>query len=307
MKSSRLDQETLLDRSSIVLKSSLKNLGSVTLAKATPNFKHQFYLLGRVISFKLGMKPIVFDRSVDTPEYVGSVLQDYDIFNPRGVRFFILEGFCTKWIGKLTLQENTFILASSSNEGLPSAFFNKKGLRSFLKILWGITKINEGHITLKELQSLDLSSFTSYCEIEILTNILSVTQPSLRDIESKMDKVNRVNLLTLLKKAPVEEVIKTLRRVGHLSCMTMLINTVSDFVLYRLLLSSEGSHEVALQRLDISMYSPRSKEFMELTSLYSIQDLGLVIDRLVKFDKYIYTLHDVAIELFFLNITLRRR
>jgi hypothetical protein len=206
-----------------------------------------------------------------------------------------------------TLSDNKSDTASSSNEGLPSAFFNKKGLRSFLKILWGITKINEGHITLKELQSLDLSSFTSYCEIEILTNILSVTQPSLRDIESKMDKVNRVNLLTLLKKAPVEEVIKTLRRVGHLSCMTMLINTVSDFVLYRLLLSSEGSHEVALQRLDISMYSPRSKEFMELTSLYSIQDLGLVIDRLVKFDKYIYTLHDVAIELFFLNITLRRR
>lgn len=228
------------------------------------------------------------------------ILEEYSLFGMD--EFYILEGFSAAFVDALSIPSKVYVVAEVDNGELEAPNFSYREKRGLLRSLKDQLNLR---YSLRELMGLDWSGVRDYWEVELLLRKATTAAWSLVELEKCLSESAYGNLLVMLKRGQIKEVLAIKRRYGDAWFVKALGKQLTQLFAYKSLqvLNQESQ---AVDLLDLSGY--RLREVEEAAKTLSVQDIEIMVDALVTKDKKLRSSSLVS-DLFVLNcpISIRKR
>lgn len=253
-------------------------LKSVVTVKRAQTSKSLFYLLVRHYRIETRKTPTFLPYVKSEMSSVRGMLEEISIFG--GGELFVLEGFPASFVSDLILPKGVIVLAEVEDGELEAPPYSYKFRRQAVKIM---AKHLGLMMSLRDLLSLDWGAIRDYSDIEVFLRKSVAAGWSLADMEKELSANQTGNILLLLKKGGLAEVLKVKEKYGDGWLSRHLTKLVPQLATYRSLVNMGQNEQACAEVLGVSNY--RMKEFEEAAKAVTMADLKILAERLITLDR----------------------
>lgn len=253
-------------------------LKNVITVKRTQTSKVLFYLLVRHYRIETRKHPTFLAYVKSEMSSVKGMMEEISIFG--GGELFVMEGFPASFIADLTLPKGVMVIAEVEDGELEAPIYSYRYRRQAVKI---IAKHLGMMLSLRDLLSLDWGAIRDYGDIEVLLRKAVAAGWGIAEMERELATNQTGNILLLLKKGGLTDVLRVKDRYGDGWLSRHLTKLVPQLATYRSLVNMGQNEQACAEVLGVSNY--RMREFEEAAKAVTMADLKTLAERLVTLDR----------------------
>ena len=271
----------------------------VTVTRTTKS-KYQFYLVVRHYRKRVRGRPTFFTYSKGDVNAVKGTIEEHRLLDER--MLYVLEGFSQRFVDGLALPPETFVVAETDGGQLRVEQYHYRQKRNILRIL--LNQLNVG-LSLRELMKMDWSIMRDFEGFEPLLRTAKIMEWTESDLGRRLSRMETGNVLTLTKRGRVKELLGMTKKYGAGWMLRHTTEVLTEALHFRALMLMGYEPEKCARELGIGWR--RRKELEEVTKMLTLEELGVLADRLLKMDALIERSRTLGMDLFYLNNPVKVR
>lgn len=255
-----------------------KLLPQIVTVKRSTTSKYLFYLLVRHYRTVLRKHPTFLTYSKQDSNQAKGMMEEIPLF--AGQDLFVLEGFYGSFVNSLNLPPDTYVVAEVDDGELEAPAYSYRMKRDLLKVLSAQLGLK---IQLRELVTMDWGSVRDYPEVEVVLRKAAAAGWTVEQISEVLADYTTGNILLMLKKGNLPELLNLKSRYGEAWLHRHLIRLVPQMATYRSLVAMGQGPQAIGEELSLSNFKLR--EFEEAAKAVTMADLIVLAKRLIQLDR----------------------
>jgi hypothetical protein len=260
----------------------LEDLGKIlpvcVTIQRTKTSRYQFYLAVRHWRKALGVRPIFVSWSKSDAARVAGTLEEFSVWGEKS--FYVLEGFTETFVRDLRPAPGVYVLAETENAEVGVERYTYRSRRDILKIL--MRQLNIKGLSLRALLAKDWSAMSDFEDFEGFFRMARLMKWDVDQIGVQLEVRQRGNLLVLLKKGNLKELLELLDQKGPNWICRVLENSLGEVARFKAMQEMGWRDERVAREMGLGYY--RAREVEGASSMLTFPEMEELVRGLVKWD-----------------------
>lgn len=275
-----------------------KNLPAKVTVRRTTLSSFLFYSVVRRYRAKTHFRPEFIKYSKGQANQTKALLEEHGIWGEGAL--FVLEGFSKEFVDALELPSKVFVVAETDDGELEADKPIYRNRRGILRVLLEELRLD---LSLRELLKMDWSRCEDFAEYEVLLRRAKVLGWDEERIAKYLEDQSASSFLNALRAGKAKDLTLNIQRIGEEAVIPFLIKIISQTLHYNVL-KMMGVDQERIER-ELGAGWRRVKELEDWSNAWSQQQLRLLAQRTVEFERKSLINLSLANDLLLLNSKMR--